>query len=52
MSRMLEEIRQMSEFYERVIVVSHMDSFHDRSLFPAGYELRKEGMRTVVTPSL
>jgi len=49
---MLDEIRQMSEFYERVIVVSHMDSFHDQALFPARYELRKEGMHTVVTASL
>lgn len=51
-TEMLEEIRQMSEFCERVIVVSHLDSFHDRSLFPAGYELRKEGMRTVATRTL
>ncbi len=49
---MLDEIRQMSEFYERVIVVSHMDSFHDQALFPARYELRKDGMHTVVTASL
>ncbi len=48
---MLEEIRQMSEFYERVIVISHMESFHDQALFPARYELRKDGMRTVVTAS-
>src|SRR5438105_433617 len=34
-AEMLEEIRQMSEFYERVIVVSHMESFHDQVLFPA-----------------
>ena len=49
---MLDEIRQMSEFYERVIVVSHMDSFHDQALFPARYELRRDGMRTVVTATL
>jgi len=50
-TEMLDEIRQMSELYERVIVVSHMETFHDPSLFPARYELRKEGMRTVVTAS-
>jgi len=51
-TEMLEEVRDMSEHYERVIVVSHLESFHDRSLFPAGYELRKEGMQTLVTPTL
>jgi len=48
-AEMLDEIRQMSEFYERVIVVSHLESFHDQSLFPARFELTKEGTRTVVT---
>ena len=48
-AEMLDEIREMSEFYERVIVVSHMESFHDQSLFPARFELTKEGTRTVVT---
>ena len=48
-AEMLDEIRKMSEFYERVIVVSHMESFHDQSLFPARFELSKEGTRTVVT---
>jgi len=51
-TEMLEQIREMSEHYERVIVVSHLESFHDRSLFPAGFELRKEGTRTVVTATL
>lgn len=48
---MLDEIRQMSELYDRVIVISHMETFHDPSLFPARYELRKEGARTVVSVS-
>jgi len=48
-TEMLDEIRAMSDFYERVIVVSHMESFHDQSLFPARFELSKEGTRTVVT---
>jgi DNA repair protein SbcC/Rad50 len=51
-TEMLEEIRAMSVHYERVIVVSHLESLHDRSLFPAGYELRKQGMQTLVTPTL
>jgi DNA repair protein SbcC/Rad50 len=51
-TEVLEEIRAMSEHYERVIVVSHLESFHDRSLFPTGYVLRKEGMQTLVTPTL
>lgn len=51
-TEMLEQIREMSEHYERVIVVSHLETFHDRSLFPAGFELRKEGTRTVVTATL
>ncbi len=50
-TEMLDEIRQMSELYERIIVVSHMETFHDPSLFPARYELRREGMRTLVTAS-
>ena len=48
---MLDEICEMSPFYERIIVVSNMESFHDPALFPARYELRKDGMRTVVTAS-
>lgn len=48
-AEMLDEVCQMSEFYERVIVVSHMESFHDQARFPARFELRKEGTRTAVT---
>ncbi len=51
-TEILEEVREMSEHYERVIVVSHLESFHDRALFPAGYVLRKEGVLTLVTPKL
>lgn len=49
---MLDTIRDMSEHFERIVVVSHTESFHDPSLFPARYELRKEGRRTVVTASV
>ena len=49
---MLEAIREMSEYYERIIVVSHTDSFHDPSLFPARYELRKVGRRTQITATV
>lgn len=46
---MLEQIREMSEHFERIIVVSHTESFHDPALFPARYELRKDGRRTLVS---
>lgn len=49
---MLEAIRDMSEHYERIIVVSHTGSFHDPSLFPARYELRKDGRRTLVSATV
>ena len=47
-SEMLDQIREMSEHFERIIVVSHTDSFHDPALFPARYQLRKIGRRTIV----
>ncbi|MBW3589859.1 MAG: SMC family ATPase [Actinobacteria bacterium] len=46
---MLETIRDMSEYFERIIVVSHTESFHDPGLFPARYELRRDGRKTAVT---
>jgi DNA repair exonuclease SbcCD ATPase subunit len=46
---MLEAIREMSQHFERIIVVSHTESFHDPALFPARYELRKDGRRTLVS---
>jgi DNA repair exonuclease SbcCD ATPase subunit len=49
---MLEAIREMAEHFERIIVVSHTDSFHDPSLFPARYELRKEGRQIKVLASV
>ena len=49
---MLDTIREMSEHFVRVIVVSHTDSFHDPALFPARYELRKDGRKTLVTASV
>jgi DNA repair protein SbcC/Rad50 len=49
---MLEEIRQMSQHFERIILVSHTDAFRDPALFPARYELRKDGRRTVVSASV
>lgn len=49
---MLDTIRDISEHFERIIVVSHTDSFHDPALFPARYELRKEGRKTIVTASV
>lgn len=49
---MLDAIREMSPHFERIIVVSHTESFHDPALFPARYELRKEGRKTLVSASL
>ncbi|MBV9101879.1 MAG: SMC family ATPase [Candidatus Dormibacteraeota bacterium] len=49
---MLDAIREMADHFERIIVVSHTDSFHDPSLFPARYELRKDGRRIKVTASV
>ncbi len=51
-TEMLETIRDMSEHFERIIVVSHTDSFHDAAMFPARYELRKDGRKTLVTASV
>jgi exonuclease SbcC len=46
--RMIEELRSLSEHLDRIIVVSHQDDFTDRTLFPAGFVLRKEGTQTKV----
>lgn len=46
--RMIEELRALSEHLDRIIVVSHQDDFTDRTLFPSGFVLRKEGTRTTV----
>jgi len=46
--RMIEELRALSEHLDRIIVVSHQDDFTDRTLFPNGFVLRKDGTKTVV----
>jgi DNA repair exonuclease SbcCD ATPase subunit len=46
--RMIEELRGLADHLDRIIVVSHQDDFTDRTLFPTGFVLRKEGTRTVV----
>jgi DNA repair exonuclease SbcCD ATPase subunit len=46
--RMIEELRALSEHLDRIIVVSHQDDFTDRTLFPHGFLLTKEGTRTLV----
>jgi len=46
--RMIEELRALAEHLDRVIVVSHQDDFTDRTLFPTGFVLRKEGTQTMV----
>ena len=48
---MLDTIKDMSEHFERIILVSHTDSFHDPAMFPARYELRKDGRKTLVLAS-
>lgn len=46
--RMIEELRALSGHLERIIVVSHQEDFSDRTLFPNGFVLRKDGTKTVV----
>lgn len=46
--RMIEELRGLAEHLDRIIVVSHQDDFMDRTLFPTGFVLRKDGTRTTV----
>lgn len=46
--RMIEELRALSEHLDRIIVVSHQEDFTDRTLFPNGFVLRKDGTKTVV----
>lgn len=46
--RMIEELRALSDHLDRIIVVSHQEDFSDRTLFPNGFVLRKDGTRTVV----
>jgi exonuclease SbcC len=38
---MIDELHRLAEVMERIIVVSHQDDFHDRTIFPTGYLLRK-----------
>ncbi len=45
---MVEELRNLSQFMDRIIVVSHQEDFQDRTLFPTGFILRKEGQRSTV----
>jgi hypothetical protein len=49
---MIEQLREVAGVMEKVIVVSHQEDFQDRRLFPAGYVLRKEGRKTVVTRAI
>lgn len=46
--RMIEELRALSDHLDRIIVVSHQEDFSDRTLFPNGFVLRKDGTKTVV----
>ncbi len=46
--RMIDELRALSEHLDRIIIVSHQEDFEDRTLFPNGFVLRKEGTRTTV----
>jgi len=45
---MIEELRNLSQLMDRIIVVSHQEDFQDRTLFPTGFILRKEGQRSTV----
>jgi DNA repair exonuclease SbcCD ATPase subunit len=45
---MIEELRNLSQLMDRIIVVSHQGDFQDRTLFPTGFILRKEGQRSIV----
>ena len=45
---MIEELRALSDHLDRIIVVSHHEDFSDRTLFPNGFVLRKDGTKTVV----
>lgn len=46
--RMIEELRALSDHLDRIIVVSHQEDFSDRTLFPNGFVLRKDGTKTMV----
>ena len=50
--QMIEQLREVAGVMEKVIVVSHQEDFQDRRLFPAGYVLRKEGRKTVVSRAI
>lgn len=45
---MIEELRNLSQLMDRIIVVSHQEDFQDRTLFPTGFILRKEGQHSIV----
>jgi exonuclease SbcC len=45
---MIDELRNLSQFLDRVIIVSHQEDFQDRTLFPTGYILRKVDQRTQI----
>lgn len=45
---MIDELQNLSRVMERLIVVSHQEDFQDRTIFPTGYVLRKEGQQSVV----
>jgi DNA repair protein SbcC/Rad50 len=45
---MIDELRNLSQFMDRIIIVSHQEDFQDRTLFPTGYVLRKVNQRTQV----
>ncbi len=50
--QMIEQLREVAGVMQKVIVVSHQEDFQDRRLFPAGYVLRKEGRKTVVSRAI
>jgi exonuclease SbcC len=45
---MIEELRNLSQLMDRIIVVSHQEDFQDRTLFPTGFILRKQGQSSIV----
>lgn len=45
---MIDELRNLSQFIDRIIIVSHQEDFQDRTLFPTGYVLQKTEQSTRV----
>jgi DNA repair exonuclease SbcCD ATPase subunit len=45
---MIKELQSLAQYLDRVIVVSHHSDFRDRTLFPSGYLIRKDGQLAAV----